>query len=446
MINTNPATLRSGTVWFDIELSNTANSGNVDLYDLSALKYEFDLKTAESAITSVGVIPGAMTIKVNDQKPDGSSVYEALSGELANFLVPLTPTRNANMHFLKHGEVVAQRFPFQLQFTGVKTDAKSGMTSLAFIPPYQSEENVRSFYPNVPENQIVFRVGNTNYNARPMGDVIKHYVNVNPDATTVYETGTDLGIGGSNGYVTSQDLVGATYDNSIIFGFVNTNSINSETWTNGTIRSKVVSAACAEGAVFGSAFNVNFYINRRKTTRNVSLTNSDITELEYSDMDRQVNGVNVFLNTQTYTAGFQALPTSPKASYETAGYPLGSQFVGLDLQAHAPQFNRGNWEFFGATTTRVINADSVAIDLVTGFLVTAGSTAYSQAFSAYQVQGIPSRIQTTVLGVDKVKPYEAIKFEGDAPDKFKGKHFRPSSLEYDFKEDTVKITAYQIFP
>jgi hypothetical protein len=52
----------------------------------------------------------------------------------------------------------------------------------------------------------------------------------------------------------------------------------------------------------------------------------------------------------------------------------------------------------------------------------------------------------TVLGVDKVHPYHAIKFTGDAPEVFKNKHFRPSSIKYNFKDDKTQITAYEIIP
>jgi hypothetical protein len=200
VINTNPATLRSGTVWFQIAISNSSNSGNVDLYDISSLKYEFDLKSAESAINSVGVIPGGISITVNDNKPDGSSVYDAFAGELGNFLVALTPTRNANMFFLPHGQATPTRTPFQLQFTGVKTETQSGKTSLSFLPPFQASENVKSFYPNVPEAERVFRVQSTNYSCKPMGDMIRKFINVVSPATEVYDTGTDLEIGGSNGF------------------------------------------------------------------------------------------------------------------------------------------------------------------------------------------------------------------------------------------------------
>jgi hypothetical protein len=451
VINTNPAVLRSGTIWFQVNIGNTSNSGNVDLYDVGTLKYEFDLKSAESTINSVGVIPGSMTIKVNDNKPDGSSVYDALAGEvgIAPIGLPFAVTRNANMFIQRHGQTTPDRFPFQFQFTGLKTDTKSGMTSLTFLPPFQETENVKSFYPNVPESERVFRLQNTNYACKPMGDIIRKYINVYSAGSVIYDTGTDPKLAGSNGFHTSNMLNSGVYNNDIVYGFVNTRTINTSTWDNDPIRAKVVSAAAMEGAIFGSAFSVNFYVNRTRTDRNVALSNNDITELEITEGERQVNAVNVFINTQTYTSGFQAMPTAPKASSEFFGYTLGKQFVGLDLEAHAPQLNRGEFRLFGVTTTRVINADSVSLDLTTGFLAVAGASAYSQAFSAFQTISVPQRIQTTVLGIDKVKPYESIKFDTSVPARFRSspaKHYRPSSLEYDFKQDTVRITAYEIFP
>jgi hypothetical protein len=449
VINTNPATLRSGTVWFEISLTN---NGNVDLMEMGDISYEFDLKSAESAIGSVGVIPGGVSIKTTDYTSTGKSLYQILTGELANFLIASIPTADAKMYWLKHGETVPKTFPFQLQFSGVDTDITKNITSMSFIPPVQDNTNVRVFFPDVDATQRVFRVGATNYQAYPMGDVIIDYISrLDDSAGTSYVYGSgDDSIGGFGGYPNTIMLNPSTLEGTVVYAFTNTNSINSIR-QNDPIRNKIVSAAALEGAVFGSAFSVNFYMNRLRTNVNIELTNSDLESIKYVQLDRQVNTVNVFLNTQVYTSGFQALPgnTTPptaKVSGEIAGYPLGTQFVGLDLQAHAPQFNRGLWEFFGVTTTRVINADSVGLDTVTGAIAQLGAKAYSQAFSCYQVSGVPNKVDMTVLGVDKVHPYHAIKFTGDAPEVFKNKHFRPSSIKYNFKDDKTQITAYEIIP
>jgi hypothetical protein len=449
VINTNPATFRSGKVWFEIDLTNT---GTVDLMEMGDISYDFDLKSSESAINSVGVIPGGVSIKTTDYTSTGKSLYQILTGELANFLIASVPTANAKMYWLKHGESIPKTFPFQLQFSGVDTDIARGITSISFIPPVQDNTNVRVFFPDVDATQRVFRVGATNYQAYPMGDVIIDYISrldESEGTSYVYGSGDDA-IGGFGGYPNTAMLTPTTLEGTVVYAFTNTNSINTIK-QNDPIRDKIVSAAALEGAFFGSAFSVNFYMNRLRTNVNVELTNSDLESIKYVQLDRQVNTVNVFLNTQVYSGGFQSLPgnTSPptdRVSGEIAGYPFGTQFVGLDLQAHAPQFNRGLWEFFGITTTRIINADSVSLDTVTGAIAQVGAKAYSQAFSCYQVGGVPIKLEMTVLGVDKVKPYHAVKFTGDAPDIFKNKHFRPSSLKYNFKDDKTTITAYEIKP
>ena len=455
MINTNPATLRSGTVWFEI---NTTNLGNVDLLDLSDLTFDFDLKSADSAVNSLAIIPGGMSIKTTDKTTNGTSLYQVLEGELANFSVSNTPTIDAKMYWRKHGEQSPNTFPLQLQFSGVDADILKATTAISFIPPVQDNTNVRDFYPNVNATQVVFRVNSTNYNAYPFGEVIYDYIrrlDTSAGNITIYASGDGNGniLSGSlfAGFPLTTDLNPLSATNTIQYAFVNTNTINSNRQDD-PIRGKVISAAALEGAFFGSAFSVNFYMNRLRTNVNVELTNSDLESIRYIKFDRQVNAVNVFLNTQVYGSNFQALPgnTFPptgRVSGEQAGYPLGTQFIGLDLQAHAPQFNRGVWtEFSNVTTTRVINADAVSLDITTGLAVQLGAKAYSQAFSAYQAQGVPTKLEMTVLGVDKVKPYHAVKFTGDAPDIFKGKHFRPSSLKYNFKEDKTTITAYEIKP
>lgn len=420
---------------------------------MSDFAYEFDLKSSESAINSVGVIPGGVSIKTTDKSPTGS-MYQILVDELQFPLI--TPYLDAKMYWLKHGQTSPKTFPIQLQFTGIDTDIVAGVTALSFVPPIQDTINVRTFYPDIDASEIVFRVNSTNYGAYPMGDMLYDYVrrlDMSDGNVTVYGSGdADGNIANGSlfaGFPTTGMLAPIAATDTTQYAFVNTNVINSIRQDD-TIRSKVVSAAAAEGAVFGSAFSVNFYMNRMRTNVNVELSNSDLKAIKYVKLDRQVNAVNVFLNTQIYSSGFQALPGNSLIAPDPVsgvqiGYILGTQFVGLDLQAHAPQFNRGNWSAFsGATTTRVINADATGIDITTGLIVALGAKAYSQAFSAYQVDGVPTKLEMTVLGVDKVHPYHAVVFDSTTPKPFVGKTVRPSSIKYNFKDDTATITAYQI--
>src|SRR5690606_6399049 len=41
-------------------------------------------------------------------------------------------------------------------------------------------------------------------------------------------------------------------------------------------------------------------------------------------------------------------------------------------------------------------------------------------------------------------PHEVIRFDNTVPQRYQGKHFRPTSLSYDLRHDKIHITAYEI--
>jgi hypothetical protein len=454
MINTNPATLRSGTVWFKIQTDfPLTNTGNTDLYDMSDLSYDFDLKSAESAINSFGVIAGSMSIKVADDASTGKSVYDMLSGSL-----PFqTSGMNATMFFLKHGETTPNTFPFQVKSTGIQYDAKSAQTSIELLPPVQSSNTVNVFLDTIPYgnrtilNQQSVTV-DTVFNGYFMGDVIEAFIGE-----------IDSNPGNSNVYLSGYNAVGSTFPSpgfgrtvdyspggfvprlgNVVFGFADLRDVLPSTGED-SIRSKIVSASAMEGAIFGSAFSINFYSNRLTNRANVSLSNNDVTEIKSVRGSGKVNAINVTITPTTTGLVYES--TFVTTGAEVAGSPLGDQFIGLNLVAHGPQFSVGILDYDATNSPpEYINCidaqlNTLVVSNVQG-LATAGASVYSSAFDASLI--VPTRIETTVLGVDKVKPHETIKFDTTAPARYQGTHYRPSSLKYNFKADTVTISAYKI--
>jgi hypothetical protein len=454
MINTNPATLRSGTVWFKIQTDfPLTNTGNTDLYDMSDLSYDFDLKSAESAINSFGVIAGSMSIKVADDASTGKSVYDMLSGSL-----PFqTSGMSATMFFLRHGETTPNTFPFQVKSTGIQYDAKSAQTSIELLPPVQSSNTVNVFLDTIPYtnrtimNQEFVTVDKV-FDGYFMGDVIEAFIGE-----------IDSNPGNSNVYLSGYNAVGSTFPSpgfgrtvdyspggfvprlgNVVFGFADLRDVLPSTGED-SIRSKIVSASAMEGAIFGSAFSINFYSNRLTNRANVSLSNNDVTEIKSVRGSGKVNAVNVTITPTTTGLVYES--TFVTTGAEVAGSPLGDQFIGLNLVAHGPQFSVGILDYDATNSPpEYINCiDAQLNTLVTSNvqgLATAGASVYSSAFDASLI--VPTRIETTVLGVDKVKPHETIKFDTTAPARYQGTHYRPSSLKYNFKADTVTISAYKI--
>lgn len=455
-ITTAPAIFRSGTLSFSI---GTANVGMVEVSDISELSYDFDLKQAQSAINSIGIMPGSMTVSLWDNTSSGKSLYTILLGEIGTYSVS-PPTLDVTMSFTPYGASASNSFPFQLQFSGVKTDYKTGITQVLLLPPLQSDETYRSRYSNLGNTIAGFDYATniyhvnvrategvtvTNYDGFLAGLFLEDYIRrLDPTAVSnVFNSGYDS-VAMSPAKFSPPGYYGTK--TAFVFTNIETGNISAVplSLSNVPVRAKVFSATAMEGAIIGSAWSVNFYVNRMTNTINKTLSNSDISDLSFVKNGREVNAINIYINTGN-------IPTSPSPTqimfptgqYE-AGYFLAPQFIGLDLQSHAPQMGRGTDE--GDNGDRnVVNTDSTAATMninVQG-LARAGAVAYSFAFGSYQGQAV-EKIETTVQGVNRVLPHEVIKFDSSTPIDARNKHFRPSSLKYNFKDDTIKVTAYQI--
>jgi hypothetical protein len=466
MINTNPATLRSGTVWVQID---TTNATNTELYDMSALSFEYDLKASDAIINSIGVSAGTMSITVDDSG-SGVSVYDTLLAEIGDSTSNATANISATMHFLKHGETQTKRFPFQVTKTGLSYDIVNDKTTIQLLPrALGTSKNCVNFFADMPANypQRSFFIDlpvptNTNLEAYHMGDVIEAYVSTLDSGagnSNVYRSGFNAlssffpapGFGRSVDYTVGGDA--NTYIGNGLYAFANTHGIITAGRTD-PIRAKVISAALMEGAFFGSAFNINFYVNRLSNVQNVSVGNDSIISLKIVRGENQVNAVNVHIQRPAIVStpsglGFQYLPfATTNRSNQINGAPEGNQFLGIAPIAHSPQFNRGVYSYDGGYSEPRIFNGAVAQDTPatntwnTKNLATAGSQVYLQAFTV--APKTPERIEAVIMGVDSIKPYEAIRFDSTTPARLQSAHYRPSSIKYDFKEDTISITAYSI--
>ena len=179
MINTNPATLRSGTVWFQID---TTNKSNTDLLDMSDLSFEFDLKSAEAVINSLGVISGAMSITVDD-RTTANGVYDTLLAEIGPSTTTYISNIPATMYFQKHGASSAVRFPFQVTLQGVGYDVINNKTQIQLLPPALRSTNCNVHFSNMPANYPMRALlrdapGGTlvEFEGYYMGDIVEAYI------------------------------------------------------------------------------------------------------------------------------------------------------------------------------------------------------------------------------------------------------------------------------
>jgi hypothetical protein len=209
-----------------------------------------------------------------------------------------------------------------------------------------------------------------------------------------------------------------------------------------------------EGSVFGSGFTENFYFNRLR---------GDVGEDISIDYETQVVDINpkpYYLSLGTSLVSqradyirvgekqFGVYPSS--ASFENRGLPnltdRGSIARGnenatkelkIELAPAYPMLNKGIRENDGK-----FNGDSILQDTALESALTAnGLRAYFQALNSISGN---IYIEVTLLGAFTIKPYNTISFGSDAPERYANKTFRPTTISYDLKNDTVTIKAYQI--
>jgi hypothetical protein len=94
--------------------------------------------------------------------------------------------------------------------------------------------------------------------------------------------------------------------------------------------------------------------------------------------------------------------------------------------------------------TAAIQSNFAIANVYQDSLLASSFRAFAPALGITATNRSALRIEATILGTDKLRPYECIKFDNTVPLRYQGKHFRPTSLSYDLKADKVKVTAYQI--
>jgi hypothetical protein len=464
MIKTVPFTSLAGTAFLTIGVTTNAN---VQMDKMGDIKYEFDLVPTDATVRGVSGIPGSMTAVMWDRMDDGTSLYEAIETEIGDYdgLEAVTvPTAPVTLYWLPRGESNidnAWRFPFDLRFMDATIDERSQKTTLRFAPKTLNL-NIESWATGNVTNNFPTTV----YDFRDTGGTRTGYL----AGDLIYDAISELDTGVGNTTIMAPRVV---FPTSLVASFFNTyptttnllelNVIQSaptivlgpdqEYASNQLVYDKVRVLAGLDGAVFGSAFGVNYYMPRINNTFNVELTNVEFEELSFVASPRAINAVSLaFTNSNAINSTINignSYPYVYAKDFTFQGWRAADQQINISYSSYFPHFNYGTWENTNPTFINGIDyLNPSSFFALPGLLeviqLSDASFMYAQATGAWTSNASVYKVEATILGADKVRPYEVIKFDNTVPLRYQGKHFRPTSLSYDLKADKVKVTAYQI--
>lgn len=477
-IVTRNAKLASGNVAINIQTSGSAVFA--DLLDISSIRFEYDLIPNAEEVEGLQAIPGSVSLKLSDDLSNGGSLYDALESAIGTPIVSGANSNGyANANVLLYAETLNASsnysFAFLLTFQNVQFDDKDKTVSLKLTPPKIQNRFVRELFTsatNVNLNVVdSLNAVNYVYNVTLAGDYINTYIsNLNPQAQTNiirFTPSTSYSLGTI--FRTKLATISNTNLVSILEDRASTNQWNAGELSTRYADELVSRLAVSSGYIYGSAFNVNFFINRLDTANGVTLSEDEVTDVKFSQtLAESIKTINVGVNTATYFASNNAPPyiyrnnkfvsnavfSPPPLDYpgvfitfdgsnRTLYNPTGSQAISLipDVSPYAitTSYVPGGGGLATRSATFVAENTTAVEDLTD-----AGQKSYARATGADAYYNKILRIDTEILGFDKLKPHQTMNFDSSLDSRFQGRNFRPTTLEYDLKSDRVRVSAYEI--
>jgi hypothetical protein len=213
-----------------------------------------------------------------------------------------------------------------------------------------------------------------------------------------------------------------------------------------------------EGAFFGTGFSRNFYVNRIRTsdapivtldytkvtdfkpdTFNLSLGSSFVAQRA----DGRRNGPELMgqwplpVGPDQSSINYSGIPNLREFESITTGNPNGAKGLQIGLAPGYPALNKAKrTSIMDGRTPFVVNDD-----LLENSLTRTGLTSYFQAINN-TTNGIV--VEFTLLGAFTLKPWELFQFDTLAPEKYRNRQYRITSISYDIINDTATVRGYQV--
>lgn len=426
---------KSGIVTVTLTTSVYTGTDTFEIYDIGSIDYDFDVTSYGSVVNNLGAIYSRSKLVLSYYTNGNLDFFDLLYKEVTTSGLPTATAIPVNINIEAHNGSEYE-FVYEIRSTGLKYDENKLRIDVELDPVIPSE-TVADVFTSIPNTAQIRDPNDFDATVGVLtGRFIEQVVsNLNPNLGYIHEPAPASATYGGSTYPKSGIGSNDVYGDGI------------QTYILGDVQpstpalADVAIFAVLGGDFYGTGFDNNFYIYRLNTNRVVQVGYGDIESLQYSFSTTAYKSISL---TFQGTAG-----VNPTNFVTTTSGLQGNSFAEKSISGlyKLPSY---------MAKAKYVTGDTFADDEYTGYLssdietviVGSGIRAHQKAMNASPTPLI--RLEATIFGFDTIKPYEAIQFVGEVPDRYKfttgttPRYYRPTSLSYDLINDKVKIKMYGI--
>lgn len=434
---TSTFTTKVGVVTVEMDLPSYATADTFEIYEIGTIDYDFDVTGFGDVITNLGAMYGRSKLTVGLYTGENKNLFDLLYDE---FLVSGSLSSNyidVNLVIVPHDiNKPDYKFRYQIRSNGLRYSENSLKIQVDLDPFIDTSLTVSGvFYGVGQRNAIVENIGGVPVTVSGImtGSFIRYTVSgFNTTLPTIHEPA-----------YTATGLASLTF--AIPTGGAPPAGINSYVLANASFASGGASGLATEhvskfavlgGDFYGTGFDYNFYVNRLRTDRVKTVNLDELESLTYQFTPSAYRSITLNFDGNANLRDYGTIePGNQFAEKSISGY---YQVSGMFIKA----------QYLTASGHAFVNYTGNASPDIEAAITNSGILAHQKALNASATPLI--RVEAVVFGFDKIKPYEAVRFIGDVPDRYKYttgtnfRYFRPTSLSYNLMDDKISVKMYSI--
>jgi len=425
-ISSGTQTIASGEVLLELNIRDriglTASSFTMDVLELGTIEYDFDFLEDVGNIDDFKITVPRFEFTARESitdtaTSDSQSLIEIIRGlDNSDLIVMRLTFRGASDFYYCTREQVEFKFKDRTITFDMQHPFK--FASLGYGEVY---------------NNTVFTSNTTSFDTQTIGTIdaltpknlVEGYLEAFGTTNgVVYESGLyPYGIGNiasqnATVFIFNEDVT--TWDGANDFGYA-----------TGVVKDLALRDAAIVGTGFGRGFYVSRYSKNPSPAFFKGINVDDLEELEMDIKFKNIRRLDFFVNYTDNTANIEV------SNYIVNEY--GAYNATLTYNTAVTDLSAGTYDIASATVTF---QNSLALPTESSNVVSAYKRVLRIADGAPNVDAGVA-ISGTILGIDKLNPWDYFIASSNIHPLVDGKYFRPSYLKFDLENDKIEFEAYE---